>query len=356
MGMLLFLTIMATVILFVPGITAQKAKQSAWLVPLVSSLAGFFTLWLTWKLGQRFPQKTLPQYSTIILGKFLGKALSGAYVFFLLILNLLVVREFTDFLNDTLMPNTPNLVFMLAVMLVGGYGAYKGIEVIARMTQFVMPLFIFSLLALIGLALQCFNWGNLLPFLEGGMKPIVLASISPASWYGETVILVLLLPLVNKPLEVKSKGVFAILGVAVLLSLETLVTTAALGAELPGNLLFPFWYLARFIDIGNLGFRIETLIVILWITGIVTKVALIHYLICLTTAQTLGLKSYKGVVIPAGLILVLAAKYIVMNTLELSEFLGQVWPPFALVFELLFPLILLLTAKLRRKHGRGVAS
>jgi spore germination protein KB len=351
--MLLFLMIMATVILFVPGITAEKAKQSAWMAPLLASGVGFISLWVVWKLGQRFPGKTLPQYSEILVGKIFGKILAGGYVLFFLTVNVLVIREFSEFLTVTLLPETPGIVLTTAIVLVGVYSAAKGIEVIARMVQIILPLFIFTLLFMLVLAAPGMELGKLLPLMEGGVLPIVRASVAPASWYGEIVVLVMLLPMVNKPKEVKRKGVLALLAAAVFLTLDTVVTLAVFGPNLTGNVVFPFWFLVRYIEFGNYLQRVESLIVVLWVAGIVLKVALFSYLVCFTTAQVLGLKKYKPVLYPAAPVQILIATYLAGNTQDLSEILDKYWPPFGLMFEVVLPVVLLAVAVVRRKKVRG---
>lgn len=350
--MLLFVLIMSTSILFVPGITAERAKQSAWIASMFASLAGFLSLWMISKLSRRFPGRTLPQYTEILLGKALGKMMGGAYVLFFLVVNILVIREFSDFLTNTLMPATPSLVFSALIVLIGAYAASKGIEVIARMAQFVFPLFILSLVVILGLAAPRMDFGKLKPFLEGGVLPVVWGSVVPASWYGEIVALVILMPMVNKPREIKRKGAIALLAAAFFLSADTLITLAIFGPNLSGDLLFPFWYLSRFIEFGDFLQRMETLIILLWVTGIVIKVDVLYYLICFTTAQVLNLKGYKPVVYPALVIQVLAATFMFRNTPELSKFLSRNWPPFGLIFEVGLPLLLLAVAVIRGKEAK----
>lgn len=346
------MTITPTAILFVPGITAEKAKQSAWLVPLLASSAGFASLWVSWKIGKRFPGYSLPQYSTLIFGKIIGKILGSGYILFFLVMNILVVREYTDFLKIALMPNTPIWALNLSIILVGSYGAFSGIEVLARSAQFVLPLFLLSLITLLGISIQDLNLEELLPLLEGGISPLIQASITPASWFGESIILVLLLPLINKPAEIKRKGFLALMGVAGLLCVETLITTAVLGPDLTGYFLFPYWRLARYLELGRAFVRVETLLVVLWISGIVMKVSIIHYITCLTTAQVFGLKSYQKVVLYESLILAGASTFLFSSTSQLNEILGKVWPPFAFIFELILPFFILSIAIVWKKRER----
>ncbi len=345
--------IMATVILFVPGITAEKAKQSAWMAPVLASVAGFISLWVAWQLGQRFPGKTLPQYTEILLGKILGRILALGYALFFLTVNVLVIREFSEFLTVTLLADTPGIALTTAIVLIGGYAAAKGIEVIARMAQFVLPVFIFTLLFMMVLAAPGMELGKLLPLMEGGILPVVWGSVAPASWYGEIVVLVMLLPMVNKPKEVRRKGALALLAAVVFLTLDTVVTLAVFGPNLTADVVFPFWFLVRYIEFGNYLQRVESLIVVLWVAGIVVKVAMFYYLICFTTAQVLELKKYKPVLYPVALVQILIATYLAANTQELSEILDKYWPPVGLLFEVVLPAVLLAVAAVRRKKVRG---
>ena len=354
MSMLMFLMIMATVILFVPAVTAQEAGVSAWLVPLIGpTLAGYLAVWTACKLEKRFQGLTLIQYSEIILGKLVGKLLACLYILFLFVLVVLVIREFTSFFSVTIMPKTPILLLNLVLILVGGYAALGGIEVIGRMAQFVLPIVVLSFLLVIILSIPDMDFGYLQPLLEGGVMPIVKSSVVPSSWYGEIGVLVLLLPMLNKTDKVKRKGFITLVAAAVFLTMDTLVTQTVFGAEQTASLMFPFFHLAKYIERGNFVQNIESLIAIMWITGIVIKVSLFTYLISLSISQALGLKSNKlvvGVLMPVQLI---AGTYPAISDLKLSQILARYWPPFGLLFETIVPLFLLLIAFLRKKRLGG---
>lgn len=335
-----------------PGLTAEKAKQSAWIAIGLASLPGFFCLWIVWKLGKRFPNNTLPEYAEIILGKALGKVVGGAYILFFLLINILSVCEFSDFLTVSFMPQTPGMVFNIILILIGAYAAFKGIEVIARAAQFVFPLFIISLLILFISVLPTVKPGKLLPFLEGGIQPIILGSIPSIIVYSEVIVLAILLPLVNKPEEVKRKGAFTLLTVAIFLSIGMMLTLMIFGANLSGELLFPFWFLSKSIEFSNYLQRVEGIIALLWMIGIIIKIAVFYYLACFATAKILGLKSYKPIVYPMALLYVPAATFLFRNTAEFRQFLELYWPYLGFIFELALPLILLLVAVIRKKQRR----
>ncbi len=331
-----------------PSITAQNARQSAWLAASVlPGIFGIVTLSVIWKLGMYFPAKTLAQYAEKVLGKFLGKMLAGIYVLFFLMANIVIVREFAEVLTVVFMPETPILVFAALLVLVGGYAVAKGLEVITRAAQFVLPLFLLSLALVMLLSIPDMELGRFRPLLEGGLLPIINGSVAPASWYGQVILIAVLLPAVNKPKEVFKQGLVMLAAAAAVFTSVTASALAVFGPELTGNFLFPVLEMARYVNAARFVQRMEILVMAFWVTGIVIKASVFYYAICLTSAQLLGLKAYKPLVYPVGLVQITGATFLFGSTLELMGFLAKVWSPLALVFELGLPLLLLMVTLMR---------
>lgn len=350
---LLFIVITATDVLNVSNATARIAGQSAWIAPVVASGFGLLTLWLTIKLNQRFPKENLIQYSRSIAGKYLGKMIGIGYILFFLVFNFLIIQQFGQVLNTFLLRNTPPWFLSLCFVLVGSYGALLGIEVIARSAQFVMPLLAASFLSIVFFAFQDMQFKELMPLLEGGVSPIIKASVVPGFWFGECIILAFLFPHIHKQKEILRSGLWTILAAVVFFSGTILLTLLILGPELTASYDLPFWLVIRFIEVGSTFLRIETLIVFLWISAVVVKFSLICYLGCFTTAEVFGWKSHQKIVIPFGLVLVAASPFMLNNTMDLNSFLVRYWPPFAYIFELVIPGLLLVAALLFKKGRKA---
>lgn len=126
-GMLMFVFVTSTIIIYVPGFTAIDAKESAWLAAsLLPFSFGFLTLWVVNKLGNYFPKLTIFQYCEVILGKFLGKGLEISYIIFLLVMDALVLREFSDFIVITTLPLTPKICLLTCILFVNVTIKVKG--------------------------------------------------------------------------------------------------------------------------------------------------------------------------------------------------------------------------------------
>ena len=352
--MLMYLMIVCTGIVLLPSALAHQTKQSAWMVPLFLPIGiGSLSVWVACQLGQRFPELTLIPYSEVVLGKALGKVLASSFILFLCLLNVLVIRQVTGFLSLALLPGTPAKVLIFSIVLLGVYLALKGIEVIARMVQFILPLFIMSFALVMVLTIGDLEFGNLLPLMEGGLLPIVKSSMTSASLFGEIGLLTLIFPMVNKPQEIGRKAVISIIAAAVFLSTNILVNVLVFGPEVAGTYAIPFWSLAKFAQIGRYIQRSESLITILWVTGIIIKVTLLLYLSSLPTAQLFGLKSNKPALYSLALLQGILAFFPVIVSVKLMQILNSYWPPIGLGFELAVPLFLLLTAMIRKKRYTG---
>lgn len=240
-------------------------------------------------------------------------------------------------------------------VLVAGFGAFKGIEVIVRANQFILPLFVISFVFIFLLALWKVNLERLLPLLENGVQPIMLSSLLPASFIGEIVVLLMLLPSVNKPKEVRRKVLCAISAAVVFITLGTIFFVTVIGPNLSGHLLFPIWYLAKYINYENYIQRIEGFVFFFLLIAIVIKITLFYYLTCMATAQTLGLKTFHPVIFYIAPVQIAAATFLISNTVELQDIIAKYWAPFALLFEIVLPLLLLMVAVIRKKGHRRAA-
>ena len=354
-SMLLFISVTSTITIYVPGFTAKEAKESAWLAASIIPFAfGYLTLWVVYKLGSSFPKLTIFQYCEIITGKFIGKGLEIGYILFLLGMVILVAREFSDFLGVTTLPLTPKIWLLTSIVALATYGAYKGLEVIARASQFVLGVYLFGFtIAILG-ALIYFKLGRLLPVMEEGLLPIIRGSIAPSSWYGEMCLIAMLFPFVDKPKELKRKGIIALVAVTLFVTFDVIVTIGVLGSSLTSTFALPFWSMARGIELGEVLQRLESFLLVFWITGIIIKEALLCYLICLGLTQVFGFKNSTAVLGITSVFVVFIANFILGNTAQVHIILTDYWPYFRISFELFIPVFLLTIFKIRKKSLGGL--
>ena len=349
---LLVTTVLPTAVLFIPAISIEKAGPSAWISGLViTTLWGIMIILICTALGGRFPGRSPVDYSGEILGKYLGKLVGVFYIFIFAYVNAIIVREFGEFLVTAFMPETPLLVFNVILVALAASAVRNGIEVIARMNQFIVGLMVFALIFIFSLVLQEAQFHHLLPLLEGGIKPIISGSLTPMGWAGEVFLLLVLLPYLNNYKEARPAGIKAMLILGLALGIDIVIVLVVLG-KVAAHYVFPVHALATYISVAGFLERVEAFVLALWVSGVMAKVSIWYYCLTMVTAQTFNLKDYKPLVLPLGIIQIVWSITIYDNIREVVDFFGKSWITFSMFFEFLVPLSLLIIAMIRKKGGQ----
>lgn len=350
-ALLLTTVVISTAVLFVPSITAEAAKQNGWIsLLLVATAYGLLVALVVVKLGGLFPGQTVVEYAPRIMGPVLGKLVGIGYILWFVHINAIIVREFGDFLLSAFMPETPLMAFNIVLLILAAWGVKGGLEVICRAGEWVFPLFITSLVIIFLGLIPDYDWSNLLPVMEEGIRPVLLGGLAPAGFRGEIVIMLMFLPYINHHKKTGRYLAVTVVLLGVLLALTTVMTSAVMGG-LTQYLTFPTFSLARFVSIAHFIERMEALILVMWVAGVTLKAAAFYYAGVLGAAQLLGLRDYRSLVLPMGLIVAVWSQSLFQNTRELVTWLTTIWPTYSYTFELVIPLLLLLVAALRKKGG-----
>ncbi|AFM41789.1 spore germination protein, amino acid permease [Desulfosporosinus acidiphilus SJ4] len=355
LAMLMFISIISTVTLFVPAIAAQGAHQDSWLASgVIPSLTGIFNVVLATKLAQWYPDQTIIQYCELIFGKIVGKLLAFSYVCYFLITNIVIIRELVEFLTVMLLPGTP-IIFLSGVFVIAScYVVPKGPEVICRMSQFLLPLFITFFIILISLTIPDWNYTRLTPVFEGGIIPIIRGSIVPSAWFGEMILLTMFMPNVNKPQEMLKKGILMVIILSLMVTLDTFATLAVFGPDLTAVLTFPVMSLIKYIKIGSLFQRLETYMIGYWIGTMFLKIIVFFYAVHEGLAQNLNINNSRWILCLLAIVQILGATFLFSNTLDINEFLTLIWVKMAFAFEGGLLLFIWFAAFIRIKWSKQV--
>lgn len=184
--------LLGSAILLIPSATTASARQDAWLSMILAILAGLVIIYVYTSLALRFPDLNFVQYSEKILGRFAGKLAGLIMIWFALHLGSLVTRNFGDFLNITVLQNTPLAVINSAILLLSAIAVKKGLEVIARVNELTLPFLIILIFVLTVLSMPETDIRRLEPVLENGIKPAFAARI----WFPYAIPVTFILPLV----------------------------------------------------------------------------------------------------------------------------------------------------------------
>lgn len=350
---LFFLTVVfviGTAIMLVPPAAVAEAKQDAWLAMLIGMLLALLVIGALISLQKQFPDKSLVQYSVLVLGQPLGKAIGGIFLLFALQLDAFILRNIGDFVEALILPQTPLVVIHVITIIIVAYAVGMGLEVYARVMVFFFPILIAIILIISLLNASSAEFSRLLPVLENGYKPLIGGVITTTSFpFGETVILAMILFRVN---NIKKGGRNLIYGVIIgfiFLELGVVRTITVLGVEGSTRLIYPVIASVGEIPIGNI---LIILLTLNWFTFAFGKLAIILYAFCYGLAQWLNINDHKVIILPSAVIITALSILIYSNYTEEAYFAAKINPFYKIPIELGIPFLLWFIMKIRfsRRH------
>lgn len=344
-------------ILLLPSAFALKAKQDAWLAAIVGVVMGLVLVLLYNALGSTFPRLTLAEYSERILGKWLGKCVSILFSSYFFLISALVLRNIGDFLVTHILDATPIQFVEILFLMVVLFGLYYGLETLSRTSEMLFPFVILFFLLLIILIFPQIKLENILPIYENGMKPLVNGALpfigTPCM---ELVVFLMIFPYVHSTKEARRAFLIGYIIGGIILIIISFVTVLVMGSQLTASVIYPTYLLATRINIGDFLQRIEATFAILWFITIFFKLVLCFYASTMCFAQTLKLKKYKVLFWPLSMNMIVLSLIAYPNSTYFQSVIGSIWTPFAAVFGLILPVLLLLISKIRKQGDAPSAS
>ncbi|WP_102273906.1 GerAB/ArcD/ProY family transporter [Cytobacillus massiliigabonensis] len=303
MGMMMYLTIMASAVFTVPAITAKYAKQDLWLSPIWASLIGLLTIFIVMRLYKHYPQQSFFRVCEHTAGLYIGKLLGFVYVCFLVNFTGQIIRGYADFILGVYFPKTPISVIIISITILSALTVIGGLEVIGRVSQIFFPVFIFSIFIITLLLLPQLNPSHLLPIMEDGIFPSLKGAIIPQVWFGEFFIIIFILPFLSDQNNGMKWGLLTIFMVLLTFITVNLIVLFTLGQTISGTL-YPFLNATRLINLGDFIENLEPIIIAIWILGSFVKITVFYYVTALGIEEWLKLTDYKPIVWPLGILLI----------------------------------------------------
>ncbi|WPC44367.1 GerAB/ArcD/ProY family transporter [Clostridium sp. JS66] len=264
---LMFVFEVGSTTLFVLGI---DAKQDAWIVILIALLIGLGFIWIYTELQKSFPDKNYVEIILTVLGKKLGVPfviLTGLGYFWHCARNL---REFGELITITALPETPLWLINFIFVLVSIYVLIKGVEVLARASEIIMPiiiLFIISLYILVYISTDV-DFRRLTPILQGGIMPVLKAVPSVIMFpFGEMFVFLMYWNYANEKMVIRKTAMKAVFWSGILLCCSVIMNITVLGVKYSSIAAIPLVETIRLINIGNIITNIDAIGIIIMFLG-----------------------------------------------------------------------------------------
>jgi spore germination protein KB len=324
-----------------------EAKNDAWLAGIFAVLLATPIVLVYARLLALYPEKSLFDIVELIFGKALGKIVSIFYIWYSFHLGSIVLRNFGEFINTATMPETPLFVPLFCLGLVCIVAARSGIEVIGRISTYIVPftLFIIILVQLLGIP----HWEihNIKPILGNGLLPVLKGGFSTFSFpYGESVVMLgafISLKTKKSPYKILLMGT---LFAGLILLSSTLRNVFILGGII-SKVYFPSHVAVSRITVGDFLQRMEISVAVVFIFGVFIKSSICLLVSSLGLAKLFKLHDYRSIVIQMGLLMIYFSYTIYDSIFEMRNWAFEVYAYYAFPFQVIIPILMLITAEVK---------
>lgn len=347
--------IFSIMVLFVIGSSlivgvAPHVSIDKWISILIALAAALPTNVIYLKLLSLFPDKSLFDVLVIVLGKWVGTLFVLVYTWYAFHLGSLVLRNFGEFVNMMAMPETPMIIPILMMGFCCIWIVKEGVEVLGRSAFFLLPIIVVIIVIVQFLCIPQSTIEFLTPVLADGWSSVLEGAFSTFAFpFAETVLIsaIIFCPQ-NKKVPYKHFLGGLIVGALIILAVS-FRNVLVLGATLHQNPYFPSYLAVGRIRIGDFLQRIEVTVSIVFVICAFIKIGICLMVASKGVQKLAGLKDFRAVVLPIGILMCLLAQGIYKNTMEMVKWAFDIYSYYALPFQLIIPLLVLAVALLSKR-------
>ena len=293
---LLFLIIMGTGLIALPGTVVGISGQDGWISLLLSGGVALVTLNVLLFFLKFFPDKTFVEISEMFLGKYLGKLPPLMIFVFYMAFTAVAIRTMVDLVSTWLLPNTPIEVLTISLLILCCYGIRNGLKVVGRFSEvtawLILPIFLLFFVP----PIYHNNVMAIFPIGGSGLTRIVQATIPAFYAFTGYESILLLYPYIRKKAE--HKRIVLICNGSLLLAifLKFVVIFGSIltfGAPEVKYFIYPLLEYFKLINFPIIE-RVEFALVYFWIFIFFGAILVLFYLATTTLEQSFKFQGYKN--------------------------------------------------------------
>ncbi|MGG4219268.1 endospore germination permease [Paenibacillus jamilae] len=298
---LMFLSLIGDMLLIYPTVITHIAHQDAWISSILSIPLGLIIIYVLLRVHELYPGLTLIEAIRKILGPVFGSIVSCWYLFYFFIGTALNAREVGDFLTTTIFEATPLRVLLALEVSLLVLAVLAGIEAFSRVSEILLPVYVFIFCGLILALLPQVHLSNLRPFLENGLSPVAKGMVPGAAMPFATMsVMLMVFPFVNKKAHFKRDMLLASLTGGVIVSLFLLLSLLVIGPFVTNYSQYISSALTTKINELNYITRVESLVSLIWALAAYFKGVIFFYAFTFGITQLFRISNVRPFVIPAG--------------------------------------------------------
>ena len=352
---LIFLIIQTQIgigVLNMPYRVQETAKQDSWISVLVAGAFIQVIIIFLYLLVKRFPNFTIYEFSSKIIGNLFGKLISFTYIIYFLSTAILITVLFTNVLKLWVFTTTPRWVLYLIGISIAIYLAKENINVISRFFT-LSGVILLMLIAIISVKYGGYtDFRFLFPIANHGITPILQGAQKVLISFGGFEALLVYFSFV-KPEDKKNILKALLLGNSFIIFLYTYLVFTSLVVFSPQELAtikHPVLYMLKSLTI-NIVDRLDLLFLSIWSVTFLNTLISYLYLASLGVS-TIFHKQQHRIPVYYNAILIFIIALFFQDQFSIKAF-NNIITYFTIITIIFIPLMLLVITIIRKQKSKG---
>ena len=337
---------------FMPILTTPPANQDAWIVLIIMFVYVLIINAPVLFLMNRFRGMNLNEMVETILGKFFGKVSAILFVLFFLYCFIACMLISAVFINLYIFPETPMWILLLYMAIPISYTAYKGAGTIGRLSVFIVPFIMLTIIVFFLLGLDNMDLSLLQPVLaDSTFAELNQGAFLTGARYSEILIFLVFSFYLKQKSNINKTYATALGVFGVCFFLILIPTLTVLGVEYAKHAWNPYFVFSRHVQGYDFIERVQSLNTLAWFPAVLLKLIIYNFMGSYVLSGVVKAKSHKIFVFPLSIIGFILCLLPIMNKSSTVELLrsDKVFPFVVLPIIFVVPLIILIVYFFRRK-------
>ncbi|MFX4262529.1 GerAB/ArcD/ProY family transporter [Pelotomaculum propionicicum] len=332
------------------GVIVRKIGADVWTSMLFGFVAGTVVITVMAYLGSKFPDKTIVQYSEVLLGKWTGRIIGLLLTIFFAVAFGTSANTMTLHVKEYFLLETPFFIICLLYTLLCMYGVFLGIEVVLRFSLFgFLGAMLINVTMVLG-TVKDFRFINLQPLLDKGIAANLANSIYIFSDIAMAIFAVAIIyPMLNKKEKTVSYTFWAMVLGCFMVVIWPFFETGVMGAEIMKQYIVVCMQQVRCAQFTKYLPRYELIMVTFFVFSMYVQSVAMFYSAKYSFKQITGIKKDWYIIVPLTVILVFITYYMANDHNNYVHFLSYPWSQFCFILSIALPLVLLIAALARGK-------
>ncbi|MEW9670468.1 endospore germination permease [Ammoniphilus sp. 3BR4] len=350
--LLIISMILPTAILSVPSMVVEHASSDAWVSLLLATAAGVGGAYISGTISIKYPRLTIFKIMEKTLGRVPSKVIGFMMTYYFFVSGFGVLRQFVNFMVDSVMKQTPPLVFGIVAVLLVMYALYYGIEVIARVNQIILMTSFFVFLLSTLFYLKEMKFDRLLPILDTPFNRILMGAVAPFSWLSESMVILLLAPFLIHPGKARKAAVLGVVLTGLSMAWTIIGSIAIFGEKTLALFAYPTFNVFRIIEVAGFLERIDALFIAVWVGTMIMKLTVFMFCGFYCFTQTFGIREQIPFLFPYGMLTMSLSIVSWRNVAELNLYQLYTATSRLLFINIVIPAILLIVVLWKNRKKR----